>query len=237
LGDAEFQKKAVGKMQDVSNNAGRAVLFVSHNMPSVKNLCSRCLILRNGIIQFSGNTSDAVDLYLSDGVNVSETGIIPLDLKRNYPTGSARFTKVQLINSREEVHKEFYYGEPINMKIKLEVIAAMKDYSLNVMIGTLDGQRVLFSELNSDQAQKYGLPQSLVEGEYIFEMQINTQFLPGSYSVYLGIHFLNGKTQDWVERAYDFHINKIGFIQDQYYRWNESYGYVLNKTGWKIESL
>lgn len=234
VGDAEFQKKAVGKMQDVSNNAGRTVLFVSHNMPSVKNLCSRCLILRNGVMQFSGSTTEAVDLYLSDGGNVSETGIIPPDMKRNYPTGSARFTKVQLINSREEVHKEFYYGEPIKIEIKLEVISEMADYSLAVMIGTLDGQRVLYSELNSDQISGLDLPSVLKYGEHIIEMQINSPLLPGSYSTYLGVSFLNGKTQDWVERVYDFHINKVGFIKDQFYRWPESHGYVLNRTNWKI---
>lgn len=235
VGDAEFQKKALGKMQDVSNNAGRTVLFVSHNMPSVKNLCSRCIILRNGIIQFSGNTTDAVDLYLSDGVNVSETGVIPPGMKRNYAIGSARFTKVQLINAREEVHKEFYYGEPIKMEIKLEVISEMKDYSLAVMIGTLDGQRVLYSELNSDQISDTDLPQVLITGEHIIEMQINTPLLPGAYSTYLGVSFLNGKNQDWVERVYDFHVNKTGFIKDQYYRWPESHGYVLNRTNWKIK--
>lgn len=235
VGDAEFQKKAVGKMQDVSNNAGRTVLFVSHNMPSVKNLCSRCIILRNGTIQFSGNTNDAVDLYLSDGINVSETGIIPMGMKRNYPTGCARFTKVQLINSREAVHKEFYYGEPIKMEIKLEVISEMKDYSLAVMIGTLDGQRVLYSELNSDQISGSDLPQGLKPGEHIIKMQINTPLLPGTYSTYLGVSLLNGKTQDWVERVYDFHVNKTGFIKDQYYRWPESHGFVLNRTNWEIK--
>jgi lipopolysaccharide transport system ATP-binding protein len=65
VGDVEFQKKAVGKMQDVSRNAGRTVLFVSHNMASVKKLCTRGIVLRDGEICFNGEVNKAVDFYLS----------------------------------------------------------------------------------------------------------------------------------------------------------------------------
>ena len=65
VGDAEFQKRAIGKMQDLSHGEGRTVLFVSHNMVSVKNLCSRGLLLENGNIAFSGSINDTVDYYLT----------------------------------------------------------------------------------------------------------------------------------------------------------------------------
>jgi lipopolysaccharide transport system ATP-binding protein len=65
VGDAEFQKKAIGKMQDISNIAGRTVLFVSHNMASIKNLCTRCVVLKNGSTQFDGKTEEAISFYLS----------------------------------------------------------------------------------------------------------------------------------------------------------------------------
>ena len=66
VGDAEFQKKAIGKMQDVSKGEGRTVLFVSHNMTAVKNLCTTGVLLKNGRVHFSGLVSDVVDYYLSD---------------------------------------------------------------------------------------------------------------------------------------------------------------------------
>ncbi|MDR1679078.1 MAG: ATP-binding cassette domain-containing protein [Prevotellaceae bacterium] len=66
VGDAEFQKKAIGKMQDVSKGEGRTVLFVSHNMAAVKNLCKTGILLKDGSVQFSGQISDVVDQYLSD---------------------------------------------------------------------------------------------------------------------------------------------------------------------------
>ena len=63
VGDAEFQKKAIGKMKDVSRGEGRTVLFVSHNMASVKALCKRGIVLNQGSVIYDGNVRDAVDFY------------------------------------------------------------------------------------------------------------------------------------------------------------------------------
>jgi len=64
VGDAEFQKKAIGKMQDVSRGEGRTVLFVSHNMESIKSLCTRGILLNNGSIDYLGNVQDTIDRYI-----------------------------------------------------------------------------------------------------------------------------------------------------------------------------
>ena len=65
VGDAEFQKKAIGKMQDVSKGEGRTVLFVSHNMAAVKSLCKSGVILENGTLKSIGNVNHIVDEYLT----------------------------------------------------------------------------------------------------------------------------------------------------------------------------
>jgi lipopolysaccharide transport system ATP-binding protein len=65
VGDAEFQKKAIGKMQDVSKGEGRTVLFVSHNMASIRNLCHHGVVLEKGMVEFSGDVNDAIDLYMA----------------------------------------------------------------------------------------------------------------------------------------------------------------------------
>ena len=65
VGDAEFQKKAIGKMQDISRGEGRTVLFVSHNMAAVKSLCTKGLVIESGQIAFHGEIEDAIDIYLS----------------------------------------------------------------------------------------------------------------------------------------------------------------------------
>jgi lipopolysaccharide transport system ATP-binding protein len=68
VGDAEFQKKAIGKMQDVSRGEGRTVLFVSHNMASVQRLCYHGVLLKNGMVSFMGTASDTIQKYLSNQV-------------------------------------------------------------------------------------------------------------------------------------------------------------------------
>lgn len=69
VGDAEFQKKAIGKMQDISQGEGRTVLFVSHNMASVKKLCTRAVLLENGLVKYDGQVEDCIENYLSINQN------------------------------------------------------------------------------------------------------------------------------------------------------------------------
>ena len=77
VGDAEFQKKAIGKMQEVSQGEGRTVLFVSHNMASIRQLCKSGILLENGTIKMtSDNINDVVDEYLNDTLFVSDRKIV-----------------------------------------------------------------------------------------------------------------------------------------------------------------
>ena len=66
VGDAEFQKKAVGKMQDVAHGKGRTVLFISHNMAAVRSLCTRGVVLKNGMVDFMGSVPDSLEHYLKN---------------------------------------------------------------------------------------------------------------------------------------------------------------------------
>ena len=76
VGDAEFQKKAIGKMQDVSKGQGRTVLFVSHNMAAVRSLCTRGIMLKNGMIDYIGNIPNTLDHYLKNDESTQQELII-----------------------------------------------------------------------------------------------------------------------------------------------------------------
>jgi len=69
VGDAEFQKKCLGKMKDVTENEGRTVLFVSHNMGAIAELCSNCLLLENGEVKKKGDTTEIISKYLNASIN------------------------------------------------------------------------------------------------------------------------------------------------------------------------
>ena len=85
VGDAEFQKKAIGKMKDVSQGSGRTVLFVSHNMAAVKNLCKKGVVLENGQVSFIGTQNQAIDFYLSSGSHELNSKITDsISFKKSY---------------------------------------------------------------------------------------------------------------------------------------------------------
>jgi lipopolysaccharide transport system ATP-binding protein len=79
--DAEFQKKAIGKMQDISRTGGRTVLFVSHNMAAVKQLCTRGIVLDKGFSVFSGNTNEAIDFYINQHNQLTYLNPVSKELK------------------------------------------------------------------------------------------------------------------------------------------------------------
>lgn len=96
VGDAEFQKKAIGKMQDVSKGEGRTVLFVSHNMASIRQLCTTGVLLENGLVKLKGDIENVVDTYLED--NAFKGGSLLDTTKLNVST--FRFTSI-LLNGSE----------------------------------------------------------------------------------------------------------------------------------------
>ena len=114
VGDAEFQKKAIGKMQDVSRGEGRTVLFVSHNMNAVKNLCKHGLMLENGMAKYSGSIDDVVNRYLSEGINVRKATEWNRD-NAPYLEG-VRLVSARITN-KEDV---MYAGDAIHLEFEIE---------------------------------------------------------------------------------------------------------------------
>ena len=132
VGDAEFQKKAIGKMQDVSTNEGRTILFVSHNMGSVKRICSNGIILKNGLLTFEGNIVDTIDKYILD--SSSETANTPLrDRKIRKGSQTITFDNIKIINQKGIETKKIVFGESI--KIKITISNKNKIHSDNIIFG------------------------------------------------------------------------------------------------------
>lgn len=101
VGDAEFQKKAIGKMQDVSKGEGRTVLFVSHNMASIQNLCNKGIILNNGCVTFQGKTDDAISHYLANEFSLLSAQTWTED---NAPTqNDVKLLSAKIITDKEEL--------------------------------------------------------------------------------------------------------------------------------------
>jgi lipopolysaccharide transport system ATP-binding protein len=121
VGDAEFQKKAIGKMQDVSKGEGRTVLFVSHNMASIRHLCYRGVVLENGRIAFMGEVNDAVDKYmLSNSVVLDQKTISDYSRSRNC-NGEIKFFSIDFLNNKNEPITP-HSGEFVRVHLGIEVL-------------------------------------------------------------------------------------------------------------------
>lgn len=115
VGDAEFQKKAIGKMQDVSQGEGRTVLFVSHNMASVRQLCKSGVILENGRVAYTGTAEDCVEHYI--GGNMGDLNNYATDLNQYRHIGDTmrefEYLDIRMLNDVTAVSTE----EPLRFEM------------------------------------------------------------------------------------------------------------------------
>lgn len=106
VGDAEFQKKAIGKMQDVSQGEGRTVLFVSHNMAAIADLCKSCVLLSNGMVKASGDVQEIVNLYLAENFKTSSQMI------QNISINDWCFVRNFMMMQDDSQTSQIYQGQP-----------------------------------------------------------------------------------------------------------------------------
>lgn len=115
VGDAEFQKKAIGKMKEVSAQGDRTVLFVSHNMGSIKSLCDRCILMDNGRIVFDGDTDSCIREYMRLNNQESDTQL--LERTGRNGNGKLRFSGIRLFNENGEEVSEVFSGEALKIHL------------------------------------------------------------------------------------------------------------------------
>lgn len=137
VGDAEFQKKAIGKMKDVSQGQGRTVLFVSHNMTSVKQLCKHGILLENGQIAFKGTAEEAISRYLS--VNIDDIDFNKPLLLRDDRIGNGKvlFSNVIFRNDKGNAVEEAFVGTPLTIEMHLQINDNQADLSKAIVACTL----------------------------------------------------------------------------------------------------
>jgi lipopolysaccharide transport system ATP-binding protein len=127
VGDADFQKKCLGKMNEVSKGEGRTVLFVSHNMAAVKSLCTKGIVLENGLLAYSGPSEQAVSYYLKDGG--SETSNISY-FDKNYDTPIFRLNSIAIKNVSRKFEDPILESETITLITDIDIKANASRYSV-----------------------------------------------------------------------------------------------------------
>lgn len=184
VGDMKFQQKCLGKMDDVSKNEGRTVLYVSHNMNTIRQLCTRCIVLDHGKVIFDGDVEQAIGMYMQCQGNVNQTEF-DLSNMSSKPNPSALPAKMLGLRLLEKTSAVYHTGEP--MKFELSVLSRQNFAHL----------RFRFELRFADDVPVGTVPDvdlgMMSSGEKkIFLMQFDTSWLTrGNYKVYLVLFEMN----------------------------------------------
>ncbi|WKN33495.1 ABC transporter ATP-binding protein [Porifericola rhodea] len=144
VGDAEFQKKCLGKMEDVAGQ-GRTVLFVSHNMSAVRNLCSQAIQLVNGQIVFTGDVDKAIDNYMDTPEFAKHAGEISWGEGVEPKSSEIRLIAARIKNGQGTVKTKFDTSEEINIEIDYQVKVHLKGMRIVLKVNTHEGILVFAS--------------------------------------------------------------------------------------------
>lgn len=224
VGDSEFQKKAIGKMQDISNSDGRTVLFVSHNMAAVKSLCTKAIVLQHGTTVFEGNTNDAVDFYLKSDVANDIAHYV-----NDNPNEGADILEVSMRDKDNNISGLFGFEDQITLQVKLRVTEDIIEYgSIGFRIKD-QNERTVFSSVEDLN--------NFIEKEGVYFSNIKfpkSVLLPSEYRVIVGYHIPNKKKIRSLFDIVNFRIEETGSMFHKYK--GVDFGCVALDCKWSIKS-
>jgi lipopolysaccharide transport system ATP-binding protein len=153
VGDADFQKKCLGKMGDISKGEGRTVLFVSHNMAAVKSLCSKGIVLENGLVKHNGEVESAVSYYLGGGGTESQNKRIFIE--ETYESEVFKLNEISLNTKGKSIAEPLVEDQPIELTTHIDIKGDPQRYHITYHLYNEMGE-ALFSFHNSDLELKKG---------------------------------------------------------------------------------
>lgn len=188
VGDAEFQKKAIGKMQDVAQGEGRTVLFVSHNMGSISRLCQHTVLLENGKVKMMGNTAEIVSAYLHESLIGKICRYEAKQEKRAY------LKWAQLRNQAQQVTDTFRHDEDLYLEME---VANGTDIVVQCSIEVFDTAETLI------MVERF--PVKPTQGEKVqFKLPMSS-FVPNNYTLGIDL-YIYGLVYDMQKGCLSFTI-------------------------------
>jgi len=196
VGDAEFQKKAIGKMQDISKGEGRTVLFVSHNIASIRSLSTRCIVMEYGKVVYEGKVEKAINNYMASKINKSNLKLY--DRKDRYGDGRVKIDDVNINN--ENTIKT-------GTKFLVEISYSSKDTNIKILdfgISIWDVRENRIISLSSQLKNQINIIKS--KGKVICEIP-NLPLLKGKYMLNCFVNSTFG-LEDYIENVIQFEVNE-----------------------------
>lgn len=143
VGDAQFQKKCFGKMEDIRNKSGRTLLFVSHNMAAIQSICERVIVLKNGRVEFDGEIIQGINTYSSE--------------LKSFPKDSHVKDKRLILNKsvNEDGVTKIEYNQPFQIKIKIQHFSK-QSFSLYFIIQNPSGENIIHERIDDLSSNGHG---------------------------------------------------------------------------------
>jgi len=230
VGDAEFQKKAIGKMQDISNTDGRTVLFVSHDMAAIQNLCSKVIVLNNGKIYFEGDVTEGISSYLNSSFNEE---IIKLkNCSERSGNGNSLFYDVKFSYSKGNlvIGDTIDIPSGVDLNIDLQLFSKMIMKNVKLALTIVDSSNNYITVISNE----------FTNDEIFFEKGINdVQFQIKNFNIRAGEYSVNffgenvSGNFDKVEKGFQFNVVESDFFGTGKYPKRKKHGVVLFKNSLK----
>lgn len=236
VGDAEFQKKCLGRMEDVSRNDGRTILFVSHNMAAISNLCSSAVFMRNGTLLSTGPTDRIIEEYISYG-KTNAGQVLRSDIVYSRHSSLAHFDAISTLSNGEITNSiDIRNDVVVEVKYNITTDGAIVYPSVHLLdtLGT-----VIFATFNGPSATTnidafYGKP--LQKGQYVSRLVIPANFLnEKSYSVSAFLVPLDMNDMAVAEEALSFTVVDTGEMRKEY--GGDWIGLIRPKMTWETNFL
>lgn len=219
VGDMKFQQKCLKKMKDLATLEGRTILYVSHNMATITQLCNRCIVLKKGRVLFDGDVVEAIKIYLDNGIDS--------DVYRSYQDFvrpdwlNLNDVRINSVNFVGKDTNTFIDDEVITIELCLENHNDVTELSMRWEILTEDG-----SPVGTALAEKFYHGKQGEKGSVQLEFSLNT-LVPGNYvsniTLYYSDEYGNNMDVDWVP---GLSFNKE-FVNKKEIKWNSrQWGYV-----------
>ena len=232
VGDVAFQKKCLGKMGEVSRG-GRTVLFVSHNMAAIENLCSRAVVLHFGELQYDGTSKDAIQYYLNSLSSLSGTGNkVELDGVGVRVSRQGPFLKsLEFLTADDEPLIEgLPIGSRLKVKVRFDLPKATANFHLGLGFNNNYGQRI-FTAHTKFEPNRW---ESECQGQQVVSCDIPSfTLMPGEYSVKIWLE-VNSSEADSIEEAAKFRVLESDFYGTGKVPWNGTF--VLDHH-WHLEAV
>jgi lipopolysaccharide transport system ATP-binding protein len=222
VGDAEFQKKCIGKMQDVSSVNGRTVLFVSHNMTAITNLCAKGLYLSNGQVAFTGTANEAVAHYLKDNLNQSATSFDFSEIQQRGGGGKLMMQSLLIKNGAGETVESVGIAEPFSFLLKFKSNHDERGF-VRVIIGVYNEFDDPVARFDSFVSNNESLFLQGKEAEAVCDVE-GLHLVPGMYFLNIAL-YLNDVLEDYLQYKCSFEIT-----DNDYFNTGKNFPVDLTKT-------